>query len=107
MIIMLIFMQIEEFRVYFMYIVKYYVEEKVKVGIWLFEDVLFLFKQIFFNLFLKGLDIFYYYLWSFMLNEKEIVGWFWIYVELEYLQQEVFIYDFGLYELYWGKGYVK
>lgn len=40
-------------------------------------------------------------------NGKETAGWLWIHAEPEHPQQEAFIYDFGLYESYRGKGFAK
>ncbi|MBG8577395.1 putative N-acetyltransferase YycN [Bacillus subtilis] len=107
MTIMLTPMQTEEFRSYLTYTTKHYAEEKVKAGTWLPEDAQLLSKQAFTDLLPRGLETPHHHLWSLKLNEKDIVGWLWIHAEPEHPQQEAFIYDFGLYEPYRGKGYAK
>ncbi|PJH93197.1 GNAT family N-acetyltransferase [Bacillus sp. SN1] len=100
-------MQTEEFRSYLTYTTKHYAEEKVKAGTWQPEDALHLSKQTFSNLLPKGLETLHHHVWSLTLNEKESVGWLWIHAEPEHPQKEAYIYDFGLYEPYRGKGYAK
>ncbi|MDR4228339.1 GNAT family N-acetyltransferase [Bacillus mojavensis] len=100
-------MQAEEFRSYLTYTTKHYAKEKIKAGSWLPEEAMLLSKQTFSDLLPNGLQTHHHHLWSIILNGKETAGWLWIHAEPEHPQQEAFIYDFGLYESYRGKGFAK
>ncbi|MBT2574982.1 GNAT family N-acetyltransferase [Bacillus sp. ISL-51] len=97
----------QEFQSYLVYTTKHYAEEKIKAGTWLPEDAPELAEQTFLDLLPDGLQTAHHHLWSLTLDGKEAAGWLWLHAEPAHPQRDAFIYDFGLYSPYRGKGYAK
>ncbi len=94
----------EDFRTYQTYSIEHYAIEKVKAGTWTVADALEKSEEQFKSLLPDGTATINHYLWSIVNDNKDVIGWLWIYADPHHPQKEAFIYDFGLYEAYRGQG---
>ncbi|MGP3748488.1 GNAT family N-acetyltransferase [Bacillus sp. 3A_MP1] len=61
-------------------------------------------EQAYENMIPNGLDSSNHYFWNITNDQGERRGWLWLYADPFHPQKEAFIYSFGLYEAFRGKG---
>ncbi|MDA7025089.1 GNAT family N-acetyltransferase [Bacillus sp. CLL-7-23] len=97
----------QDFEEYKSYTINHYAMEKVKAGLWTVAEAMEKAEEQFQRLLPNGLNSTNHYLWSIVNEEKDVMGWLWVYIDREHPLKDAFIYDIGLYEAYQGQGIGK
>ncbi|MFN2744971.1 MULTISPECIES: GNAT family N-acetyltransferase [Bacillus] len=94
----------DDFRTYQTYSIQHYAMAKVKAGTWTIAEAMEKSEEQLKTLLPDGTATINHYLWSIVNENKDVIGWLWLYADPYHPQKEAFIYDFGLYEAYRGQG---
>ncbi|MGR3208913.1 GNAT family N-acetyltransferase [Bacillus glycinifermentans] len=94
----------KDFTAYRSYSIEHYAMEKVKAGTWTLAEALEKAEEQLRKLLPNGKESTNHRLFSIINENKDVIGWLWVYADPHHPQKEAFIYDFGLYEAYRGHG---
>lgn len=94
----------EEFEAFRGMSVQNYAKQNITSGTWTEKEALEKSEQAYENMVPNGRDSGNHYFWNITNDQGERMGWLWLYADPFHPQKEAFIYSFGLYEAFRGKG---
>ncbi len=94
----------EEFEAFRGMSVQNYAKQNITSGTWTEKEAFEKSEQAFENMIPNGRDSSNHYFWNITNDQGERMGWLWLYADPFHPQKEAFIYSFGLYEAFRGKG---
>ncbi|WP_416723326.1 GNAT family N-acetyltransferase [Bacillus stercoris] len=97
-------MTLKEFEAFRGMSVQNYAKQNITSGTWTEKEALEKSEQAYENMIPNGLDSSNHYFWNITNDQGERRGWLWLYADPFHPQKEAFIYSFGLYEAFRGKG---
>ncbi|AUS12838.1 GNAT family N-acetyltransferase [Bacillus subtilis] len=97
-------MTLKEFEAFRGMSVQNYAKQNITSGTWTEKEALEKSEQAYESMIPNGLDSSNHYFWNITNVQGESMGWLWLYADPFHPQKEAFIYSFGLYEAFRGKG---
>ncbi|AOY06188.1 GNAT family N-acetyltransferase [Bacillus subtilis] len=94
----------EEFETFRGMSVQNYAKQNTTSGTWTEKEAFEKSEQAYENMIPNGRDSSNHYFWNITNDQRERMGWLWLYADPLHPQKEAFIYSFGLYEAFRGKG---
>ncbi|QJC95103.1 Putative N-acetyltransferase [Bacillus mojavensis] len=97
-------MTVEEFKAFRGMSVQNYAKQNIASGTWTEKEAIEKSEQAYEKMIPDGRNSSNHNFWNITNEQGERIGWLWLYADPLHPQKEAFIYSFGLYEAYRGKG---
>ncbi|MCY9190505.1 GNAT family N-acetyltransferase [Bacillus sp. FSL R5-0560] len=97
-------MTVEEFKAFRGMSVQNYAKQNIASGTWTEKEAIEKSEQAYEKMIPDGRNSSNHTFWNITNEQGERIGWLWLYADPLHPQKEAFIYSFGLYEAYRGKG---
>ncbi|MGG1227759.1 GNAT family N-acetyltransferase [Bacillus halotolerans] len=97
-------MTVEEFEAFRGMSVQNYAKQNIQSGTWTEKEAFEKSEQAYENMIPNGRNSSNHHFWNIRNDLGENIGWLWLYADPHHPQKEAFIYSFGLYEAFRGKG---
>ncbi|MFO3790450.1 GNAT family N-acetyltransferase [Bacillus mojavensis] len=97
-------MTVEEFKAFRGMSVQNYAKQNIASGTWTEKEAMEKSEQAYEKMIPHGRNSSNHTFWNITNEQGERIGWLWLYADPLHPQKEAFIYSFGLYEAYRGKG---
>ncbi|MEC1667022.1 GNAT family N-acetyltransferase [Bacillus mojavensis] len=97
-------MTVEEFKAFRGMSVQNYAKQNIASGTWTEKEAIEKAEQAYEKMIPDGRNSSNHNFWNITNEQGERIGWLWLYADPLHPQKEAFIYSFGLYEAYRGKG---
>ncbi|MFJ9290679.1 GNAT family N-acetyltransferase [Bacillus sp. 7705b] len=97
-------MTVEEFEAFRGMSVQNYAKQNIQSGTWTEKEAFEKSEQAYEKMIPNGRNSSNHFFWNIRNDLGENIGWLWLYADPHHPQKEAFIYSFGLYEAFRGKG---